>query len=478
MLTVLQSVGGFIFIFGIAVFVHELGHFLAAKLTGVYAPKFSVGFGPGPSKKWGETQYILGLIPLGGYVRMASREDGATAFLEGGAEEDAARRQAAGEVPRPKDWDPNGMIPFGPNPVPEDRWFESKPLAQRLVIMFAGVTMNALLALAILIGMAAHFGRNTLETRVVGRVDEIEGAAPLRAALRHGDTITAIQGRPVQNWNEIGRAILNSSGDSLRFTTNRGEVVVDAGTASGPTRQAYFVALEPYTPPVIGELTPGSPAAKAGLQVGDSIVRVGGEPVATFSDLVTRVSASAGKPVDLDVIRDAVPIHMTVTPVSTVIDNPTGRGTLTVGRIGAGNRKMVRHEPLSLGEAVVEGARDTREMAGSIFSILGGLIKRDIAMDQLGGPIMIAQQAASAARSGMAALLGLLAMLSINLAVLNLLPIPVLDGGQVVLQVAESVKGSPFSARARQYILGTGVALVLLLMLVVSYNDILRLFSS
>jgi regulator of sigma E protease len=117
-------------------------------------------------------------------------------------------------------------------------------------------------------------------------------------------------------------------------------------------------------------------------------------------------------------------------------------------------------------------------MAGSIFSILGGLLKRDIAMDQLGGPIMIAQQAASAAKQGLPYLLNLLALLSINLAVLNLLPIPVLDGGQIVLQVAESVKGSPFSARTRSYILGTGVALVLLLMLVVSYNDILRLFSS
>jgi regulator of sigma E protease len=167
-----------------------------------------------------------------------------------------------------------------------------------------------------------------------------------------------------------------------------------------------------------------------------------------------------------------------VEPVARVIPDPDGSGTQTVGRIGAGAREMVRHEPLTMGQAFVEGARDTKEMAGSIFSILGGLIKRDIAMDQLGGPIMIAQQAASAAQAGMPALLGLLALLSINLAVLNLLPIPVLDGGQVMLQVAESVKGSPFSARTRQYILGTGVALVLLLMLVVSYNDILRLFSS
>jgi regulator of sigma E protease len=478
MLGILQNVGAFVFIFGIVVFVHELGHFIAAKLTGVYAPKFSVGFGPGPSKKWGETQYILGLIPLGGYVRMASREDEATAFLEGGSEEAAARAQAAGDAPRPKDWDPNGMIPFGPNPVPEHRWFESKSLPQRLVILLAGVTMNALLALGVLFGIALHDGRNTLETRVVGGVQEMEGSEALRAALRHGDTITAIQGQAVDNWNDVERAMLTSSGDSLRFTTNRGDIVVEAGTSSGPRRQVYMIALEPYSPPVIGILSPAGPAAKAGLQVGDSIVSIGGESVRTFGDLVTRVSASPGKPIEIDVIRDAVPLHFTVEPAPTVIDSPDGKGKQTVGRIGAGERRSVRHEELTVGQAFVEGAQRTKDMAGSIFAILGGLIKRDIAMDQLGGPIMIAQQAASAAQAGMRELLGLLALLSINLAVLNLLPIPVLDGGQVALQVAESVKGRPFSARTRQYILGTGVALVLLLMLVVSYNDIIRLISS
>lgn len=477
MLGFLQGVGGFIFIFGIVVFIHELGHFLAAKATGVYAPKFSIGFGPGPSRKWGETQYILGLIPLGGYVRMASREDEATAFLEGGSEEDAARRQESGEVARPKDWDPDGMIPFGPNPVPEHRWFESKSLLQRLVILFAGVTMNALLTLVVLVGMAACYGRTTVVTRVVGDVREIEGAAPLRAVLQRGDTITAVQGRSVQNWNEILRAVMTAQGDSLRFSTHRGVVAVLAGTPSGPERQAYIVAMEPYTAAVIGSLTPGAPAAKAGLQVGDSIVRAGGEAVESFGDLVALVSASAGKAMDLDVVRAAVPLHLTVEPVATVISNPDGGGRTTVGRIGAGAREIVQHEPLSFGEAVREGARDTKDMAGSIFDVLGGLIRRQISMDQLGGPIMIAQQSASAAQAGLPQLLGLLAMLSINLAVLNLLPIPVLDGGQILIQVAESVKGSPFSSRTRQYILGTGVALVLLLMLVVSYNDILRLFS-
>jgi regulator of sigma E protease len=479
MLAFLQGVAGFVFIFGVVVFVHELGHFLAAKLTGVYAPKFSIGFGPGPSKKWGETQYILGLIPLGGYVRMASRDDEATAFLEGGSEEAAARAQESGEVPRPKDWDPNGLIPFGPNPVPAHRWFESKPLYQRLIILLAGVTMNALLALVVLIGMAACYGRNIAETRVVGSVRQIEGTEPLRAAILLRDTITAVQGQDVRNWNEIDRAIRTARGDTLHITTQRGVVSVPAGSPSGPQRMRYAYALEPFSPPVIGTVSPGKPAALGGVQAGDSITGVGGEPVAVFSDLVDRVSASAGTPIELELVRDSTIVRVTVVPEATVIENPlTGRDT-TVGRIGASaaNRTVFRHDELSFREAVVEGATQTREFAGTIFAILGGLFQREIGVDQLGGPIEIAKQSANAAQQGMDALLQLLALLSINLAVLNLLPIPVLDGGQILLQVAESVKGSPFSARTRQYILGTGVALVLLLMLVVSYNDILRLFS-
>src|SRR4051812_38762667 len=143
-----------IIVFGLVIFVHELGHFIAAKLVGVYAPRFSIGFGPSLiRKRYGETEYILAALPLGGYVRMASREDEATAFLEGGSENSAVTPA------NPKDgYDPNAMIPFGPRPIPESRWFESKPLIARLFIMLAGVTMNALLAYAIYVGLLLHSG--------------------------------------------------------------------------------------------------------------------------------------------------------------------------------------------------------------------------------------------------------------------------------------------------------------------------------
>jgi regulator of sigma E protease len=173
-----------ILVFGLVIFVHELGHFLAAKSVGVYTPRFSIGFGPALwRRRRGETEYILAAFPLGGYVRMASRHDEATAFLEGGNEEGAAK---------PSDdpnYDPNAMIPFGPKPVPENRWFESKPLWARLYILLAGVTMNFLLGLVVAIGLAMYYGKVVIPTTVVGAVRPINGKPLLSAAVQPGDTL-------------------------------------------------------------------------------------------------------------------------------------------------------------------------------------------------------------------------------------------------------------------------------------------------
>ena len=155
---------GPLIVFGLVVFVHELGHFLAAKAFGVYAPRFSIGFGTAIlRKRFGETEYILAALPLGGYVRMASRDDEATAFIEGGSEEGAHRPETD------KSYDPNGMVPFGPKPVPAHRWFESKPLWQRLIIMLAGVTMNIVLALVVATALIKSEGRRITETRAIDR---------------------------------------------------------------------------------------------------------------------------------------------------------------------------------------------------------------------------------------------------------------------------------------------------------------------
>src|SRR5690348_8671298 len=173
-----------ILVFGLVIFVHELGHFLAAKSVGVYTPRFSIGFGPALwRRRRGETEYILAAFPLGGYVRMASRHDEATAFLEGGSEEAAAEKARESS-----EWDPNAMIPFGPKPVPEHRWFESKPLWARLYILLAGVTMNFILGWVVAIGLALAYGDVVIPNRPVGTVRPLNGQ-PLLASIRSGDSI-------------------------------------------------------------------------------------------------------------------------------------------------------------------------------------------------------------------------------------------------------------------------------------------------
>src|SRR3954466_13328676 len=159
-----------ILVFGLVIFVHELGHFLAAKAFGVYTPRFSIGFGPALwRRRRGETEYVLAALPLGGYVRMASRHDEASAFLEGGSEEGTARPE---DDPN---FDPNAMIPFGPKPVPEHRWFESKALWKRMVILLAGVFMNFTLGLVVAIGLTYQLGTAVVNTRVIGGVRPVNG---------------------------------------------------------------------------------------------------------------------------------------------------------------------------------------------------------------------------------------------------------------------------------------------------------------
>ena len=394
-----------LFVFGLVVFVHELGHFLAAKAVGVYAPRFSIGFGPALlRKRWGETEYVLAALPLGGYVRMASREDETMALLEGGGERPQADPATVGgsgtakvgeehiaEGMRPDEWDPEALAPFGPKPVPEHRLFESKRLPARLLILVAGVSMNVLLTLVVSIGSVAYYG-------------------------------------------------------------------------------------EPYALPVVDSVVAGFPAASAGLQAGDSIVAVDGAPVQRWSEVVDRVTPAAGDTLRLDVVRRGVPVAVQLVPRATADTNPLSAEVTSVGRIGAVvDRERVQRAPVPFGEAAAQGAATTWTMGTSVLTVLRGLFAGDVSVDNLGGPIAIAQTSVVAARSGLETLLFLLAYISVNVAVLNLLPIPILDGGQIVMNVAESVKGAPFSPRTREYVARAGLLAIALLFVVVMFNDIKRL---
>jgi len=450
-----------VLVFGLVIFVHELGHFLAAKAVGVYAPRFSIGFGPPIFRfRRGETEYILAWLPLGGYVRMASRHDAETAFLEGGNEEQATR---AADEPG---YDPEAMIPFGPKPVPENRWFESKPLPARIVIMLAGVFMNVVLAVAVAT-LFAYLYTQVYRSTVVGGV-RADSASAAVTRIQPGDTIRAVNGTSARSWNDVRRLIVESSG-SLRITTQRGDVDIPLGDAPD-AGQRVAESLQYYLAPLIDTVFAGDPAAAAGLRSGDSIVAVSGRRLRSWNDMVAEVEASPGKPLTLEIRRAGVPETLTVTPKAvTDTDAVTGKARV-VGKIGAGS--VGPHtERLGIGSAMVAGVQITWMGAGEVFRILRGIGTGATSVRQLGGPIAITRASVDAARNGFDQLLQLISLLSINLAIFNLLPIPILDGGQILINVLESAKGSPFSVRTREYILRFGLAAIALLFVIVMYND-------
>jgi regulator of sigma E protease len=458
-----------ILVFGLVIFVHELGHFLAAKSVGVYAPRFSIGFGPALwRRRRGETEYVLAAFPLGGYVRMASRHDEATAFMEGGSEEATKKAQ---DDP---DFDPEAMIPFGPKPVPENRWFESQPLWARLYILVAGVTMNLLLGLLVAIGLTAHFGKPVIPVRPIGAVRPIEGKAWL-SGINVGDTLKRVNGQEVVTWTDAISRIARST-DSVTLETNRASVTVPVNGAGSPTAESVALAIDYALPPVIGDLITTEAGAKAGLKAGDTVVTLNGGRIAAWAEMVVVVARSAGKPVTFEVARADGRHTLEVTPrAMDGVDPITGdRGQ--VGKLGAYPPDISTREPVSAGEAVAGGLRVTWAMGTGIIGTVRDLVTRRVAMDQLGGPIAITRASVAAARSGMENLWYLIALLSVNVAVLNLLPIPILDGGQILINVLESARRKPFTLQTREYILRGGLFFILLLFVFVMFNDAKALF--
>jgi regulator of sigma E protease len=460
-----------IFVFGLVIFVHELGHFLAAKSVGVYTPRFSIGFGPALwRRRRGETEYILAAFPLGGYVRMASRHDETAASLEGGSEEAAAERNKESG-----NWDPEAMIPFGPKPVPEHRWFESKPLWARLYILLAGVTMNFILGWVVAVSLSLAYGGVVVPNRPVGMVRPVNGQPILASAVQPGDSILRINGEPVRSWSHAMRDIAESEGQ-VTIETTRGAVTVPLNESSGPTGQDVALAIDYVLPPVIGDLLPSDPGAKAGLKAGDSVVAVDGAPVRLWADMVSRVADAPGRPVQFVYDRAGQRDTASVIPRAMNTVHPVTGERGPVGKIGAYPPDVSAREPLGFGDAVAAGTRNTIVMGVSIVTTVRDLFTARVSMDQLGGPIAITRASVAAARSGLENLFYLIALLSVNVGILNLLPIPILDGGQVLINILESARGRAFSLRTREYILRGGLLFILLLFVLVMFNDTRALF--
>lgn len=441
-----------ILVLAVLIIVHELGHFVAARAFDIRVPRFSIGFGPKLlSVHVGETEYRIGLLPLGGYVKLAGMEE--VSLLEGGTDGDD---EAHGE-----------------------RTFGAKTPAARAIVLGAGVFMNGVLAVVLFAVVALVWGAPVPGSAAVGDVVEErlpEGAAAL-ADIEPGSRVTRVGGRSVTTIDDVSRALMSApAGEiSLEFAS-RAPITIQI-PAAPDRRRLLPVALAPvrHSEPVIGEVIEGGAAERAGLQAGDTVTAVDGQPVESWQEMARAIEASPGRPVEVAVRRAGRSLSVTVTPA------PVATAAGTVGRLQAAldrrTAAFVPRERLGPAGALAWGLRQSGDVVLLVGDFVSGLVQRRYSLRDLGGPIMIGEVSGAAARAGAPVLLFLTALLSVNLAVINLLPIPALDGGHLVLLAVETVRGRPTSERTRRIIGRIGVTLVVVIMLWAITADVLRLLA-
>ncbi len=451
----LLTLAAFVIVVGVLIFVHEAGHFLAAKISGVQVLRFSLGFGR-PLVHWrrGETEYMVCWIPLGGYVKMAGLEDeGAMGEVEGGTSE---------------------------TPVDPARAFDKQGLPARIFIILAGVTMNAVFAWVLYTGLAATVGEARLP---ITRVDTVwSGLLPAGAeslgTLHRGDRIVAINAQPVATWEDIQTG-LRDGPDPLGVTVQgRAQpIVLKVPRTDIKARVSLAGALDPLIEPVIDNVAGGSPASRARFAVGDRVVSVDRDTIRSWGEFTQRIRAQPHRTLSVAVVRGGTTVVLSLTPERRLMpDRQTGRDT-AVGYAGLSPVQSFIHQQFGIGASVVEGWRATAASTAQVARIVAGLFTGSVSLRELGGPITIGQQAGQTARLGSPAFVEFMAFISLNLAVLNLLPIPILDGGQVVFLLAEALRRKPLSVQVRLRLTQVGFYILLAIMALALSNDVIRLFT-
>jgi len=429
----------FIVALGILIFIHEMGHFLVAKFYKVRVEKFSLGFGP---KIWGfthgETEYVISWIPFGGYVKMLG---------EGLDEEE--------ESPVEVKDDPNS--------------FAAKPVGQRMQIVLAGPIMNLVLALMIMpvvFMLGIERPQYLHEKPVIGWT--LDNSPARNVGLIPGDRIAAIDGQEMNTWEKVQQTVISQPGHGavLRVESAKGVREVAVVFEQGDNGGGYLGALPP-TPAVLGGLAPGYPAEKHGLKVGDKIVSIDGNSIDSWFQMAEVIHGQPEVDLKIEILRGEEVLTYDIT---TVKDAASG-----VGLIGISEQIAEMYtERYGFFESISKGTQRNVELFVLTFDVILKLVTGQISPKTLGGPIMIAQVAGSAARSGLADFLQLLAFISMQLGVLNLLPIPVLDGGHFFFQVIEVIRRKPVSLQIRMIAQQFGFVVLLGLMVLVTYQDIMR----
>lgn len=452
-----QSLPAFLVAVGLLVTVHEYGHYWVARRLGFKVLRFSVGFGKalwshtaGPDR----TEYVIAAIPLGGYVKLLDEREGAV------------------------------------DPSEQHRAFTRRPHWQRILVLLAGPAVNIVFAVLLLAGLFWKNGVNDVRP-VVGTV--LADTAAARAGMHSGEEIIAMDGTPIAGQTDVVLELLNQmTGDGRILFTLRAEdgsqrqVLLEVSDpaerrkATEPENLLQVVGFGFWSPPtaaVIGGIVPGGAAERAGLAVGDELLAVNGSALTDFEQLVGRVTAAPGQELALTIRRDGEERSV---PVTADAQDEKGR---TVGRIGIVAKgaplpdSMRLHREVGPLAALAQGARESWRLTALQAKVLGGILTGHASVKNLSGPIGIMEAAGDSARQGMSSFVSFLVLISLSLGFLNLLPIPILDGGQVVYQAVEWIKGSPLSERVQALGQQLGIGLLVLLMGVALYNDIARQFG-
>jgi regulator of sigma E protease len=428
-----QTILPFLFVLGVLIFVHELGHFLVARWHGVKVLAFSLGFGPKLLKVTrGDTEYCISAIPLGGYVKLA------------------------GETAEDK---PSG----------DPTEFLSKSKWVRFQVYLAGPIMNiglALILTTVVLTQGADVALYHTAPPVIGKVDP--SGAGARAGLQPGDLVVRVNEKDVKTWDEFDLAVLAKANRQLSMVVQRAGSYVDlvvTPEASGDFDLGELM-VAPFLRPQVIELVPGKPAESAGFKLGDLILAVGGERWLGRDQIIARIQKSTGTPMVFTVLREGTELDINVVP----------EANGSVGIIGAGITygESRRVDP-DLLTALSMSVTQTIDSAKEIGTTLAGLFTRETPVNNLVGPVGIAQLSGRTAQLGWIPLLAFMSMISLNLGLLNLMPIPVLDGGHIAILALEGLARRDFSMKVKERILMAGFALILMLMVTVIFNDVARI---
>jgi regulator of sigma E protease len=457
------TIFAFLLTLGLVVIVHELGHFLFCKLFGVYVKTFSIGIGPKlVRKRWGETEYVLSAIPFGGYVKMAG-EGMMEEIQDTGTWEE--RKYPLGTE------EGNAEAAGLDDHIPADRHFHSRPAWQRLLVFIAGPLFNLVLSFVIYTLLVLG---NGLQTIPFTRIGDVESGSPAAVAgLQVGDLVTAVNGVAVSTWSDLTDGLVPAANVVVGATPPATVTVEREGERLELTVAPVFDAaagfwqlgLRPWNT-TVGLVQKGGPAEKLGLQRGDVIEQVGGQPVTSFGAVADIINERPGEEVRIDWRRDGQPLSGMVVPDLTEIAPGEFKGRIFM-------EPFFGYQPVGLGEALVLGYRRTADTIAITAGVLQDFVRRKLGLDAVGGPLRIGQAAGDMLRWSFSHLMYFIAFFSINLFLLNLMPIPVLDGGHVLFLLIEVARGGkPLPERLQAIATQVGLIVLLLFMTFVVVLDV------